>query len=271
MRLVNLLFFSHFVDVSSPGRMRALLSQVVWVVLRGCTLVLARRQVKIRAEGLEHIPRSWPVLIASRHFHYLYDGYILVRVVPRRLHTLIALDWLQIQGLRLLIELACGLADWPVVLRGAEMKGHGTWGRWVYQPAESRRYLRRVMQATVRLLQAGEVLVIFPEGYPNVDPHPTPKKDWETFLPFQPGFVKMAERAQKDGQTRVAIVPAGLTYTRVRGKTWLAWVRFGPALFLNDFANSNQALHVVEERVRALSFAQPSSVSSESPREVPLS
>jgi putative membrane protein len=181
----------------------------------------------------------------------------------------VALDWLQTQGLRLLIELGCRLADWPVVLRGEEMQKHSDQGHWVYQPMEGRRYLRQVMQATARLLRAGEVLVIFPEGYPNIDPHPTPKRDLTVFLPFQPGMVKMAERAQKDGRTRVALVPAGLSYTRGRGKHWRIHVRFGPPLFLEDFASSQQALHAIEERVHALSAPQPDLVQQASLEEPP--
>jgi len=250
VRFVKFLFVRHFFE---PGRSRRAVSQVIWLILRVATLLLARRQVQVSAEGVEYIPRSGAVLIAARHFHYLYDGYTLVRVVPRRLHTVVALDWLQVESLRLLIELACGLADWPVLLRGSELKHRSARGRWVYQPVDGRRYLRQVMQAAVRLLRAGEVLVIFPEGYPNIDPHHTPKQDLESFLPFQAGFVKMVERAQKDGRTRVAIVPAGLRYTRVRGKAWRVRARFGPALYLEDFASGEQALCAVEERVQALS------------------
>jgi putative membrane protein len=117
------------------------------------------------------------------------------------------------------------------------------------------------MQTAARLLRAGEVLVIFPEGHPNLDPHPTPKADLDAFLPFQPGFIRMAERAQKDGHTRVAIVPTGLAYTREQGNTWLVRVSFGPALFLEDFASSNELLHTVEERVQALSYASSFAVS----------
>lgn len=245
---------------SSGGGIHAMSSQAIWLILRGCTLVLARRRIKLSAEGLEHIPRSGAVLIVARHFHYIYDGYIFLRVIPRRLHILVALDWLQVQGLRLLIELGCGLADWPVVLRGEEMKQHSEQEQWVYQPLDGRRYLRQIMHATSRLLRAGEVLVIFPEGYPNVDPHPTLKADLEAFLPFQPGFVRIAERAQKDGHTHIAIVPAGLAYTKDSGKHWQAHVRFGSALFLEDFANSDALLSAVEERVQALSYTPSSPV-----------
>src|SRR6266571_7461628 len=104
---------SHFIERLG----RAALSQAIWLVMRAGSLVLFRRKLIPHAEGLEHLPRSGPVLIAARHFHYFYDGYILVRTVPRRLHTLVALDWLQVQSLRLVIELACSFADWPVILR----------------------------------------------------------------------------------------------------------------------------------------------------------
>lgn len=245
-------------ETRGGGRGRGLSSQVIWLIMHGCTLLLTPFQLELSAEGLENIPRSGPVLIASRHFHYFYDGFILVRTVPRRLHTIISLDWVRSQALRLVIELLCGLADWPVILRGSEMRKRVTQDKWVYQPADSRRYLRQLLRAAARLLRAGEVLVIFPEGHPNIDPHPTPKADLEAFLPFQPGFVKMVERAQKDGRTQVAIVPAGLEYSRGRGKNWRARVRFGPALFLKDFTSSEEVLHAVQERVQALSYALPS-------------
>ena len=241
----------------SPGRRRALVSQGVWLLLRGLTEVLARRRVSLSMEGRDLIPRAGPVLIVARHFHYLFDGYALVRVVPRRLHTVVALDWLQVEALRLIIELACGLADWPVLLRGEELKRRSPDGHWVYHPIEGRRYLRQVMQATTRLLRAGEVLVIFPEGYPNIDPHPTLKQDLESFLPFQSGFVKMAERAERDGRTRVALVPAGLAYTRERKRAWRVHVRFGQPLFLDDFPSGALALRAIEERVQALSSPLP--------------
>jgi 1-acyl-sn-glycerol-3-phosphate acyltransferase len=120
----------------------------------------------------------------------------------------------------------------------------------------------------VRLFRSGELLVIFPEGYPNIDPHPTPKADLDAFLAFRSGFVKMAEQAERDGRTQVAIIPAGLIYTRERGKGWHATVRFGPALFLSDFASAEQLRRAVEARVHALSSAlPPPATSSHTPGE----
>ena len=238
-------------------RFRTLLAQTFWLVMRVGSLVIGRRRLKFSVEGVEHIPRSGPVLIAARHFHYFYDGYMLVRTVPRRLHTIVALDWLQVQFLRLLIELGCFLADWPVILRPEQLQERVENRRWAYQRREGRRYLRQVMQSAVRLLRSGEVLVIFPEGYPNIDVHPTPKIDLTTFLPFRPGFIKMVEMTERDGQTRVAIVPAGLMYMREHDTIWQATVRFGPALYLDNFASVEEARHAVEECVQVLSHTTP--------------
>jgi uncharacterized membrane protein len=239
----------------SPGR--TALSQLIWLVMRAGSRVFARRKVELHVDGLEHIPRSGPVLIAARHFHWFFDGYVLLRTIPRRLHTIVALDWVQSRGLRLMIELACSLADWLVVLRREQFQEHEEDERWAFTPIEARQYLRQMTLGATRLLRSGEILVMFPEGYPNIDPHPTPKPDLDTFLPFRPGFVKMAEMAERDGHTQVAIVPVGLSYMREQGKRWHTTVRFGPALFRSDFASSEQLLQAVEEYVQALSSTVP--------------
>ena len=74
---------------------RTALSQVMWLVMRAGSLVLFRSKLIQNVEGLEHIPRSGPVLLVARHFHWYYDGHVLVRTIPRRLHIIVALDWLQ--------------------------------------------------------------------------------------------------------------------------------------------------------------------------------
>lgn len=233
------------------------LSQAMWLVIRAGSRIVARTKLIPHAEGLEHIPRSGPVMIVARHFHYFYDGYVLVRTVRRRLHIMVALDWLQSRALRFLIEFACSLPDWPIVLRSEQFGKHAKDEPWAYKRVEARRYLRRLILTAKRLFRSGEILVMFPEGYPNIDPHLTPKPDLDAFLPFQPGFIKLIEVAERDGKTRVAIIPAGFTYTREPGKAWHATVRFGSALFRSDFASMEHLLHAVEECVHVLSSAAP--------------
>ena len=221
--------------------------------------MLTRRQAQVMVEGLEYVPRSGPVLIVARHFHHLYDGCVLLGTVRRRLHILVALDWVQKRWLRRLMEWACTLVDWPAMLRierlGEDDKAincvPSAAGRSAYSRGEFRPYLRRATAESVRLLRTGEVLVVFPEAYPNIDPAPTPKMEKEAFLPFRPGFARLVELAERDGRTRVAIVPAGFTY--VQRERWYITLRFGPALFSDDCLDSAHLVRAAEKRVHDLS------------------
>jgi uncharacterized membrane protein/1-acyl-sn-glycerol-3-phosphate acyltransferase len=219
---------------------------------------LTRRKVEVVVEGLEYLPLSGPVLIVARHFHHLYDGCVLLGATPRKLHILVALDWVQNRWLRRLMEWACTMVDWPAMLRSERLGEEAdainrvpTAGRSTYSRGEFRRYMRRAAVDSVRLLRNGEALVVFPEAYPNIDPAFTPKQADDAFLPFRPGFAKLVEMAERDRCTRVAIVPVGLTY--VQRERWYVALRFGPALSRYDYADTTQLVQALEEQVHALS------------------
>lgn len=220
--------------------------------------LLTRRKVQVMVEGLEYVPRSGPVLIVARHFHHLYDGCVLLGAVPRRLHILVALDWIQRRWLRRLLEWGCAMVDWPAMLRIERLgEAEDRIDRIpmacssAYARGEFGHYLRRAVADSVRLLRNGEVLVVFPEAYPNIDPAPTPKKEKDAFLPFRPGFARLVEMAERDGRTQVVIVPAGFTY--VQQEQWYITLRFGPALFRDDYPDSTHLVQATEQRVHDLS------------------
>jgi putative membrane protein len=217
----------------------------------GSAFLLGRRVI-CQVEGLEHLPAQGPVLIAARHVHHLYDGCALLTAVPRRLHLLVGLDWIQRPLVRDLLEQCCGLVEWPVVLRAERLNGSTRARTSAYQASEARGYLRRAIALSLKLLHQGEVLVIFPEAYPLIDPHPGSREAHQTFLPFQPGFAHLVELAERDGKTRVALIPAGLTYTR-QDRTWQLLLRLGPALFRQDFSSRTRFIETVEQQVQALS------------------
>lgn len=211
---------------------------------------IARKDLTYQVEGREYIPPHGPVLIVAHHFHHLYDGCLLLATVPRRVHILVALDWIQKPFLRCLIEYACRLAEWPVVLRSERLNPSAEKSS-VYKAEEARLYLRKGLKLAIELLCRGEVLVVFPEAYPNIDPSDTPKGLSQPFLPFRPGFARLAEMVERHGQTPVAILPAGIHY--IRESQWQATLRFGCPLFLKDFSTVEQLLHAVEKRVHELS------------------
>ena len=107
------------------------------------------------------------------------------------------------------------------------------------------------MEDSVRILRDGEVLVVFPEAYPTIDPRNMPGVENHATLPFRPGFAKLVEMAEKDGHTKVAIVPAGFSY--VQNGRWNVTLRFGPALSRSDYIDSKHLVQDVEMRVRELS------------------
>jgi putative membrane protein len=210
-----------------------------------------RRNVDLRVEGLQHLARQGATLIVCRHYHHYYDGCLLLAALPRRVHILVALDWVDSRWLRLLMEAACRLARWPVVLRGERLSGARAGGRSAYRAQERVRYLRRALAQTSGLLRAGETLVIFPEAYPTIDPVYTPKSADDSYLPFRRGFIRMVDHAQRDGRTRVAIVPAGLHYER--GARWRVRLRLGSPFYVDGATDSAALVRAVEDQVRALS------------------
>ena len=57
--------------------------------------------------------------------------------------------------------------------------------------------------------------------------------------------------AERDGRTRVTIVPAGFTY--VQREQWHITLRFGPALLRDDYPDSAHLVRAIEKRVHDLS------------------
>jgi putative membrane protein len=201
-----------------------------------------RTQVdSLRVEGLAHIPASGPVMLVARHFHHLLDGSVLVRSVPRPVHIVVGLDWAKDARERRWMERACRAAGYPIVLRPPTLGERPGFGR-----DELVRYTRSALRDVVGLLRAGRVVLVFPEGYPNVDPAFRRKADDAAFLPFEDGYRRMVAAAERDRITRVAIVPIGFSYRR--GARWSIVARIGRPQPSGDPA-------AIEAAVRDLSAA----------------
>jgi carotene biosynthesis associated membrane protein len=214
---------------------------------------IARRKLDLTVEGAEHLPATGPVLIAARHFHHLYDGCALLATAPRPLRILVGLDWIGGTTTRRLMERACALARWPVVLREDSL--HARAGSTAYQHADARGYLRRAVREAVEMLRTGEALVVFPEAYPTIDPGWSPKQGqgYDAFLPFRPGFIRLVHLAQRDGHTRVPIVPTGFAYAPLGKDRWQVTLRFGAPLTLDGHVDPARVGALVEAQVQALS------------------
>lgn len=216
---------------------------------------LAAGRVEMVATGLEYIPMDGPVLLVARHYHHLFDGVVLLVSMPRPIHIVVTLDWAKNSHARRLMTLATTIARWPVVLRRDTLRTRvnrdRTWRGKIFTAAAIRRYQRSALSVSVALLAEGRVLVVFPEGYPNIDPHYTPKIGPEEFLPFKAGFATIAAAAEKRLGAKVPMLPSGFRYTK--NNRWIARLNIGEPIYLEDFVSRPLLVSYMEQRVAELS------------------
>lgn len=216
-----------------------------WLSIRSfCRLAV--RSIDVRVTGLEHVPGSGPVVLAARHYHYTYDGIAVYALVPRQIRAVAALDWLPPGRMRGLLQAACRAAGWPSVLREPL---RGTNDRDTER--ERRLLLLQASREAVELLREGNALLIFPEAYPVIDPHPAPQRAEGEMLPFQPGTVRFAELAARQLSASIPVVPVGLRYTR--GRRWQLDLTFGEPMLIGPDSDLDESLATLEFEVRRLS------------------
>ncbi len=204
--------------------------------------------MNLTVSGLENVPKRGGALLAARHYHHLYDGAALVMGLRRQPHIFVALDWTASRRQRWIMETACALAQWPVALRGDNLaQSHES----AFSPEEVRRYVRRSIASGAKILQRGELLAIFPEGYPTIDPSGSKKTSDDAFLPFAPGLFAIVERAERARGSSIPILPVGFTYARADEDRYDVAMRIGTPLARG--ANRRAALAELEARVRDLS------------------
>lgn len=216
-----------------------------WLSIRSfCRLAV--RSIDVHVTGLEHMPRSGPVVLAARHYHYTYDGIAIYALVRRQIRAVAALDWLPPGPMRGLLQAACRAAGWPSVLR-EPLRGSND----RETERERRVLLLQASREAVDLLREGNALLIFPEAYPVIDPHPTPQRADGEMLPFQPGTVRFAELAARQLDRAIPVVPVGLRYTRSR--RWQLDLAFGEPLLIGPDNDLDESLATLQSEVRRLS------------------
>jgi 1-acyl-sn-glycerol-3-phosphate acyltransferase len=228
--------------------------------MRVIARALAARRLQTSVRGLEHVPLAGPALIVARHYHHLFDGVALFAALPRPFHIVVTLDWVTTRASKIFFQTLTTWAGWPLVLRReAVLRNCSISGRPLFAPEDIVHYQRRALRRAVDLLLRGRIVVVFPEGYPNIDPSYTPKHGPDEFLPFKPGFVAMAAAAESRLGASVPIIPLGIRYQA--GKPWVATLSFGPIIYRARFAQRATLVTYAEDEVKRLSrFTASSSV-----------
>ena len=107
---------------------------------------LARLYLGLRLEGTEHIPGVGPVVIVPNHQTYA-DPVLVTIPIRRRIYYM---AWNRLFGIRGLNWMIRRLRAFPVEIESRDP---------------------RAAREAVRLLQAGEAVMIFPEGRRSLDGH----------------------------------------------------------------------------------------------------
>jgi len=224
---------------------------IIEKAMRAIAAALAAGRLKTIASGVGNIPAQGPALIVARHYHHLYDGLALFAALPRSFHIVVTVDWAKNRRIKFFMETLTRMARWPVLLRADALRRDGKRVDQLCSRQELQRYQIRALRQAAELLVEGKIVVVFPEGYPNIDPTYTPKSAPDEFLPFKPGFVSVLTAAEKHLKRKVPIIPAGLCYTS--GKPWVGRLNFGKMHYRVDFADSTQMILCLEAEVKSLS------------------
>lgn len=220
-----------------------MLQDMPWRSLRATAKGIARSKLDLTVEGTGNIPASGPGVIAGRHYHHLHDGVIVLATVPRPVHALAAVDWIQSDAGKTGMGAACRAARWPTVIRVRD-------GATPDQVREASRHLRHAFEDAIVLFREGRLLAVFPEGYPNIDPGYTPKTGDE-FLPFKAGFARIAQAGARALGQPVPVIPTGFRYER--GERWRVTVRYGEPIPVGIGTEIADVVAQVERQVRELS------------------
>ena len=148
-----------------------------------------------------------------------------------------------------MMETLCNLCDWPVALRGENLATPNA----AFSPSERDRYVRRAIAKAAELLRRGEVLAIFPEGYPTIDPVRARKTSDDEILPFARGLGAIVARAERRGAPRIPIIPAGFRYRKRGPRRYDVRLRLGEPMYLGDPASYAALMETLRDRVCELS------------------
>jgi putative membrane protein len=217
-----------------------MMKTAAWRSIRTASKGLLAKNADLRVQGERELPPDGPVIIAARHYHHLYDGCAVMATIDRPVSVLVGLDWIERPMALKGMNAACRAAGWPVVYRNTSDLQRAVW-----LPA-----LRAAQRASLETLREGRVLLIFPEGYPTIDPHGSPKSGNDEILPFHPGFAHIAIESWKEG-TPTTIVPVGFTYEP--GEKWTITMRIGSPFLPSSRLTPRELTTAIERAVVELS------------------
>lgn len=170
---------------------------MLYALLKPLVAALARLLFSYRAVGAQHIPRSGPALLAANHLSVL-DPPLVAAGAPRTLHFLAKAELFRVPGVRWLL------------------------GRLNAHPVEREGADARALRRALALLQAGQALLVFPEGTRGTEGTLGAARPGAGLLAVRSGAPVVPVYVQGTGR----VLPRGATRPRRAPVT----VAFGPPL-----------------------------------------
>lgn len=187
----------------------------------------------VEVVGIEHLPLYGPVLLASNHPNALVDALVIGCTLQRPVTLTAKATLLENPITRWLLR-SVGV----VPLRRASDDASRAGGTPL-DPSRNAAAFAAVLDA----LQAGRVVLLFPEGKSHSEPE---------LAPLKTGLARMALMARDERQmTALPIIPVGLTFERKWDPRSRVLMHIGTAISIDDVSPHADQVAALTSRVNA--------------------
>jgi 1-acyl-sn-glycerol-3-phosphate acyltransferase len=214
---------------------------VLYQLLRGTAVIALRWYYSdVAVQGRERVPRDGPLLIFANHPNALIDPLLVGTAVPRRVLLTAKATLFEQPALGWLLR-AVGVV--PLRRAKDEVREHAT------LPVVPERNVQAFALVTAAL-EAGRVVLVFPEGISHDDP---------TLAPLRSGAARMALQAHREGVERLRLLPMGLVFEEKERPGTRVLVRIGEALDVDAWlathtSDPHELTAALEARLRAVTL-----------------
>ena len=206
--------------------------------------VLIKGKYNIIEDGYENVPKDGPVVIAPRHFSGDFDPSLFYTLIQRRVFFLAATDWMK-KGVEATVNKYIFKKLGAIPINRPDS---------IFEHANTN--LLSAYKSIVRYLMLGQAIVVFPEGWPNIDSHYTPKKENDEEIEIRLGLFHFVDYVQKKKKIKVPIIPVGTKYVDHKRFRSDIIVNFGRPMYLPAKFDYAKYQALLQKEIKRLSHIE---------------